>query len=128
MPTSPQRLCRNCSNRAIANGYCQQHQVTNRTTEYRKLYDKNRQSTAHRLLYKTAKWLRTRLIVLGRFPLCQSCGHRASTVVHHDVDAAEWIARGESFYDMANLLAWCKPCHDAHTSTTTGFAQRKYQV
>lgn len=122
MPSSPAAMCKDCSKRATGNGYCENHQTTNACTEYKRAFDKNRAHEIHRRLYQSARWRAVRAIILRRDPLCIKCGHKASQVVHHIIDAVEWLASGHSFFDQSNLQGLCKPCHDSHTARTAGFA------
>jgi hypothetical protein len=60
--------------------------------------------------------------VLARDPLCTfkvngSRCPRLATDVHHKVDAEEWMALGNDFYDLDNLEGLC---HAHHTGIRRG--------
>src|SRR5579862_847859 len=125
MPSSGTgKICRDCSSRAVdGTHYCAAHTNNTLAQAYRKEFDKNRAHDEHRLLYRCKRWETARAFVLRRDILCQECGHRAAKVVHHVIDAVIWLAQGGDFYDVTNLIGWCKPCHDSHTARTAGFAK-----
>lgn len=68
-------------------------------------------------LYDCVLWRRhTRNAVLARDPLCTFTVNgdrcpRLAEDIHHVVDAEEWMARGNDFYDQDNLVGLCKPHH-----------------
>lgn len=68
-----------------------------------------------RPFYKCARWDSTRLVILGRDPVCTECHLTASRVAHHVIDARVWVAMGNDFYDESNLAGICEPCHNAIT-------------
>lgn len=60
----------------------------------------------------------TRSAVLVRDPRCawEEDGPRCwalATEIDHIVDAAEWVAQGNNFYDLDNLRGLCKDHHNA---------------
>jgi hypothetical protein len=69
--------------------------------------------------YNCARWRpHTRRAILSRDPMCQNTINgspclRLSTDVHHKVDAEEWVAAGNDFYDQDNLQGLCHTCHTA---------------
>jgi 5-methylcytosine-specific restriction endonuclease McrA len=129
MPSSPVSLCRDCSSRAVANGYCATHQEKNNAEEHRRLFDRYRADDFVRSLYRSTRWTKgTRLIVLRRDQLCCECGHRASTDCDHDPLEARQIVEQfgtDAFYDPNRCQGLCHDCHSQKTSITTGFAKRK---
>jgi 5-methylcytosine-specific restriction enzyme A len=118
MPRRAKRPCKfGCCPVLVDSGYCNLHQ--------QKIADRHRQEQNEdplRKFYKNKRWDGTRIVILGRDPVCKQCHLSASTVVHHIIDARVWVGNGNDFYDADNLLGWCKPCHDAHTAVTSGFA------
>lgn len=114
MPSSPDKLCADCSNRAI-NGtrWCAAHQVINNRKLNSREYEKHRAHDPIRKLYKTPRWERVRQIVFRRDILCVECGHQKATECDHIVDARVYIAAGGDFFDKSNLRGLCKECHDA---------------
>jgi len=62
--------------------------------------------------YQSARWRKTRLMVLRRDPVCQVLGcNQPSEVVDHIVP----ISEGGDKLDPDNLQGLCKPCHDHKT-------------
>lgn len=121
MPTRAKRPCKYgypCTN-LVDSGYCEQHE---REMIARRRQEQN--DDPMRPYYKGKRWVMTRLVILARDPICQKCFHAGSQVVHHVIDARVWVARGNDFFDESNLVGWCKPCHDSHTATTSGFASQ----
>lgn len=130
MPNVPNRLCRDCSRKAIDNTpYCAEHQVRNNASTARALYDEYRQNDPVRALYKKVRWTGphgTRLTVLRRCNfLCVECGNKSATVAdHYPLSAREIVAKcGVSeFYNPDRCRGLCKQCHDISTATREGFA------
>ena len=125
MPSSPTGLCIDCGLRRAVEGskYCAEHQDNNKSTEYRRIYDRYRADDPIRLLYKgknLPRWNGTRRVVFRRDPLCIECGHQASTVCdHHPLSAREIVERygKDEFYNPARCRGLCKSCHDSKTAT-----------
>jgi 5-methylcytosine-specific restriction endonuclease McrA len=76
----------------------------------------------YRALYATPTWARLRKIKLAQDPLCERCladgrGTIAATVAHH-----RRPHRGDPalFYDIENLEAVCKECHDTSCAREDG--------
>jgi 5-methylcytosine-specific restriction enzyme A len=110
MPTRANRPCSKAGCPALAEQgkvYCINHR------DVVKQYDKARNQSPLRQMYKTAAWRFTRQRVLARDPICKMCERALSTVVHHVVDASRYIG---SFFDESNLQGLCKPCHDRRTA------------
>lgn len=110
----PARTLKPCSSPGchtlVTSGKCDRHQAVsraNRATEQRQ--------DPLKPLYNCKRWRLTRLVVLAHQPVCTQCGQALATEVHHLIDAREWVARGNDFYDEANLTGLCKPCHDKTT-------------
>lgn len=62
-------------------------------------------------LYNTKTWVRLRALVLGREPLCRTCGTLAKDVDHiipHRGDR-------KLFHDFSNLQPLCRRCHNTKT-------------
>jgi 5-methylcytosine-specific restriction protein A len=112
----PRRAKRPCSWQTcpilVDSGYCEFHQA--QIDGHRREEQRN---DALRPFYKNKRWEGTRIVILGRDPICKKCHLMASRVVHHIVDARVWVNRGNDFYDESNLVGWCKRCHDSHTAT-----------
>src|ERR1700730_5491774 len=96
MPSSPLPLCRDCSLRSVANGYCAKHQTDNSIAQYKRYYDIARADDPIRMLYRCNKWTKgTRLRVLRRDILCQAeegCPHAATVADHFPLSAREIVA------------------------------------
>ena len=119
-PSAPAAMCLDCPRSATNGRYCSTHAEKNQATQNRREADAyRRENDPFRYLYKTARWARTRLAVLRRWPLCCWCKHKASTVVDHIVKARDYIAthggEAERFFDLDNLQGLCKRCHDIKT-------------
>jgi len=99
-----------------------------RCEKHRKSEMRERNEQEHRLIYKTARWKRLRMMKLRDASFCeladlcvQRTGHPAvATVVDHIKSTAEFP---ELAYDWDNLRSCCKPCHDARTARDQGFAK-----
>ena len=115
MAQRPKQECKRCKELTDGGPLCTKH--IEEEKQQRREYDRLRSSDPFKRLYKTARWLAVRLIVLARDPLCKDerqCEERAlSTVVDHIIAAREWVANGGDFYDESNLRGCCKECHDA---------------
>ncbi len=69
-------------------------------------------------LYHCKRWFVTRRMVLARDPRCawEENGARCwelGTEADHIVEAAQWVAMGNDFYDQDNLRGLCKAHHNA---------------
>ena len=102
----PQRAARPCSHPgcpALVRGrnrrFCDEHQ-----SEEWKRQDARRGSSAERGY--DARWREVRDAYLQSHPICERCGQRAATLVHHIVRKG----RGGSD-DPINLQALCSLCH-----------------
>lgn len=71
------------------------------------------EAAEYRKLYKTAAWLRLRAAQIAKKPLCERCEERGVIRPAKIVDHA-LPHQGDTalFYDSANLVSLCKPCHD----------------
>jgi 5-methylcytosine-specific restriction endonuclease McrA len=58
---------------------------------------------------KTSRWQRFRLVMLGRYPICERCGIRVAEEVHHLVSVR--LARHLA-YDVDSVRCLCGSCHD----------------
>jgi 5-methylcytosine-specific restriction protein A len=128
MPSSPTGLCKDCGSRAVANGYCAKHQVSNEAALRSKTHDRYRDANDPiRKLYKTARWQGTREIVLRRDILCVSCGHKVATEVDHILSARLVIDNYglAEFYNPERLQGLCHECHSSKTALECGFTGRK---
>jgi 5-methylcytosine-specific restriction protein A len=86
-----------------------------RTEVERQRASLNNASLIHSM-YKTHAWKKMRAVMLHNFPNCNRCGNPATTVDHitpHKGAAA-------LFYDLRNLMALCKRCHDSKTARHDG--------
>jgi 5-methylcytosine-specific restriction endonuclease McrA len=133
MPTSPARMCLDCSSRAIADTkYCEAHRTQNRATAYKLLSSRYRNDDPIRKLYQCKRWTRgVRLRVLRRDPLCCICGCRASTTVdHHPLTAREILEQFNvsEFYALDRLRGLCASCHSTKEAKETGFAKPRIPV
>jgi 5-methylcytosine-specific restriction endonuclease McrA len=123
MPSSPTSICRDCSSRAVNNGYCDQHQVNNERRLRKSMFDDYRADDKVRALYRCKRWQITRMKVLRRDVLCQSCKHQAATDVHHILNARLILDNygTDAFYDIDRLMALCKACHSSTTAHECGW-------
>src|SRR5271163_4261277 len=118
MPTSPATLCRDCSRRAVTEGYCADHQTQNRAAEHKIAFDRNRdQNDPIRKLYKCQRWQRTRHVVMRRDLLCCECGYRAATECDHVIKARVILEKFgiDAFYDPNRCQGLCHQCHSIKT-------------
>lgn len=69
-----------------------------------------------RHLYQNAAWRNLRVLVLHRFPICNICHRRPSTIADHIKDHKGNV---ELFYSLENLQGVCKHCHDEKTGQTS---------
>jgi len=58
-------------------------------------------------LYKSMRWVKLREAMLKTYPVCQDCGERLATEVHH--------TSYTNFYEQKNLQCLCRDCHAAIT-------------
>jgi 5-methylcytosine-specific restriction protein A len=77
--------------------------------------DYNRSRRGEQAFYKSARWLKVRLVVLQRDPVCTVCHRVPSTEVDHVLDRAD---RPDLELDESNLKGKCKPCHSRKTNQT----------
>lgn len=129
MPSSPAKMCLDCSSRAVnGTNYCEVHTAKNRATEHKHLFDVYRKDDFVRSLYRGKRWTKgTRLIVLQRDILCKMCGHKAATESDHVVSARLIVEQFgvDEFYNPDRCQGLCHDCHSSKTSTECGFARRK---
>ena len=124
MPTAPTGICRDCSSRALSNGYCSAHQVKNSAAESRAALQSVRYDPTVTRLYKTARWQRTRRTVFKRDVLCVSCGNRKATDCDHIVSAKivlEELGLTE-FFSPERCQGLCHSCHSKKTAFEVGWA------
>ncbi len=80
-------------------------------------YARVREYDQQQAFYRTAAWLKLRVLQLNTHPYCDnhlSNGeHVPATVVHHHEPIRTHPHRA---LDMSNLRSLCKPCHDAITA------------
>jgi hypothetical protein len=106
------RMCKRCYQTAV--------QGTNLCAKHRAAPD-TRQRSPLKKLYDCVRWRRyTRNAVLSRDPRCayEELGTRCWRLgvhVHHVVEAEIWVAAGNDFYDMDNLVGMCQPHHNKVT-------------
>lgn len=62
--------------------------------------------------YSSARWQRIRAMKLAGNPICEICGQRFATQVHHLENARK---SPERRYDMSNLQSVCVWCHARET-------------
>ncbi|HIF9075746.1 TPA: HNH endonuclease [Photobacterium damselae] len=68
-------------------------------------------------IYNTARWRRTRNIVLHRDKgLCQNCLKQGRYISANHCDHIISIANGGSVWDIKNLQMLCKKCHEKKTA------------
>jgi 5-methylcytosine-specific restriction endonuclease McrA len=102
----PTKLCSNpgCPNPATYRGYCAEHaRQVNRATHPNKSF------------YGSRRWRLTARHVRFLHPMCEHCGKALSQEVHHDPPLEVLLAEGRNPYDLALLVALCKPCHGVET-------------
>src|SRR5579864_4036112 len=124
MPSSPTPLCKDCSLRSVANGYCQKHETSNNATINEKLFDQYRADDPIRQLYRTRRWMRgTRLKVLRRDILCVACGHKAATDADHILSARLVVDNFgvDEFYNPERCQGLCHECHSSKTAHECGW-------
>ena len=117
---SPRRAARPCSHRGCPNlvrgkgkRFCDEHQ-----SEEWKRQDAQRGSPAERGY--GPQWQKARDAYLQSHPICERCGRRPATLVHHIVRKD----KGGSD-DPLNLQALCKLCHaQIHVAAKELFGQR----
>jgi 5-methylcytosine-specific restriction endonuclease McrA len=66
--------------------------------------------------YNTQRWQRTRQLKLNQNPICEVCGTRFATQVHHLLKARE---RPDLRFVMTNLQSICAWCHAKETQKET---------
>lgn len=87
--------------------YCEEHRVEHRDEEIRP-------GRKNGNLYNTARWQKLRRVVIAAHPVCQVCGKAAADTVDHIVPHR---GNPDLFWDIGNLQALCKQCHDKKTWT-----------
>jgi 5-methylcytosine-specific restriction protein A len=108
----PTRLCivAGCPNALTGKGRCDEHRKPIERERSRRRREKTNG------VYKTKMWLRRRLQVLSRDPICADgrvCGgNRLSTEVDHVIP----LEQGGAPYAMDNLRGTCSDCHQAKTA------------
>ena len=104
MPLSPLRACKRCG---VAG--CTQHKP-------KKVWHSS--TTQTRNQYGSTRWKRTRAAALARDGyLCQVCTTRGVISSANIVDHITPQHKQQfDFFDLANLQAICKPCHDIKTA------------
>jgi 5-methylcytosine-specific restriction protein A len=65
--------------------------------------------------YKTKRWQKLRLVMLGQSPICNHCQEAAANVLDHVVPVRHDPAR---FWDTTNMQTLCTRCHNVKSSTT----------
>jgi 5-methylcytosine-specific restriction endonuclease McrA len=127
MPTSPATMCKDCTSRAVQNGYCEKHQNSNNAKISEQLYDRFRADDPIRQLYRTPRWKSTRRTVLHRDILCVSCGHKAATECDHILSARLVVDNFgvDEFYNPDRCQGLCKECHSSKTALECGWTGRK---
>ena len=115
MPYKPKRPCNHPGCPALTTErFCETH-----AKQYRQQQDRER-GTAHERGY-TARWRRAREWFLKQNPLCVECQKRGkltpATVVDHIIPHKGDM---ESFWNVNNWQALCKPCHDRKTAREDG--------
>lgn len=103
MAERAQRVCRlpGCRNLTRdPSGYCQEHIRGHRKA-------KGDHKTVDPF-YVSSRWRKFREWVLSREPMCQVCGKRPSTVVHHVIELKDG---GDPFLPE-NVRAVCGVCHN----------------
>jgi 5-methylcytosine-specific restriction protein A len=126
-PSSPTSLCRDCTRRAVANGYCDSHQTSNAKKTHKRLYDRYREDDPIRALYRCKRWQATRRIVLNRDILCRSCGHEVATECDH-ILSARLVHDNfgiDEFYNPERCQGLCHTCHSKKTALECGWSGRK---
>lgn len=113
MPQRPARMCSKCYSTAeIGSSLCTKHKAepdTRQRSTLKKLYD--------RKLWRVF----TKQSVMARDPQCTEIVNgvrcmQLATDAHHIIDAQEWVALGNDFYDLDNLAGLCHAHHARHTS------------
>lgn len=117
MPVKPLRPCRHSGCRKLTrNGYCEEHELLHRKTEYKKEY---RESAAKRGYGR--KWRTESKLYLAENPWCKCClvaGRREpATEVDHIVPHK---GNQKLFWDRKNWQGLCHSCHSEKTSREDG--------
>ena len=96
-----------CKN-VVKNGYCEEHRTKKNDTR------PNSNSRGY-----NTHWRKFRLVFLSANPLCTNClkmdRHTPATVVDHIRDHK---GNYDLFWDIDNMQALCKRCHDSKTAKT----------
>ena len=98
--------------RALSHNYCMAHKIptfvsATKIRTFQSPRDRDKR------FYHSAAWKRLRLMMLRRYPICQSEGCEApSTEVHHEVDRRADPSRA---LDPTNLRCHCRSCHSRIT-------------
>ncbi|MDO9529271.1 MAG: HNH endonuclease signature motif containing protein [Syntrophales bacterium] len=113
MPRKPKSPCRHPGCPELTEDrFCKQHQQ-----EYRREYNREQRPEYSRKLYRSSRWRKLRRRFQQENPLCEECKKVGrlieATVVDHIIPH-----KGDEmlFWDIDNLQALCKPCHDRKTA------------
>jgi len=79
-------------------GYCLDH--------WKPRYQRQESRSDQR--YHSKRWQKLRAVFLRLHPICEICGRVAATIPHH----VEYVEDGGEFWDMDNLMAVCRNCHE----------------
>lgn len=118
MPYKPQRLCNHAGcNQLTVNRYCVQHEEQYK--QQRRDYDKQRPS--YHNWYSSERWRTLRKHILRNNPLCVMCMKQDRLVPATVIDHIQ-PHKGDAllFWDVGNLQALCKQCHDSKTAREDG--------
>lgn len=69
--------------------------------------------------YKTRRWQRLRLFMLGQSPVCSACHEAPASVLDHVVPVRH---APDKFWDTSNLQTLCHRCHNKKSATTDKLA------
>lgn len=120
MGMRPARMCKRCHNTA--------EQGSNTCAAHKGTDDKNRVRNPLRHLYWRKLWrVITRSAVLARDPFCTYIENgarcmRLATDIDHVIDAVQWVALGNDFFNVDNLRGLCHAHHSKRTAHDQGFA------
>ena len=89
-----------CPEPAVYRGRCRAHGR-----------ERERAWSPNKAVYGTKRWRMLRRAKLGRSPVCERCGVRLATDVHHRVDLRD----GGDPWDVEGLEALCRACHSRET-------------
>jgi 5-methylcytosine-specific restriction enzyme A len=103
-----------CTGLAKGSRFCGKHQESN--------YEKRRESQRSPFdrFYRTAIWRnRLRPMKLRRDPMCQDCGVKPATDVHHEDDSWKETGNWTLFVTFELLRSLCHECHSRRTMAAT---------